>query len=363
MESGYIMNKERHLFPGSNTSKGFHSFFQYILPLNEAKRIFYIKGGPGTGKSFFMKKIGKIFGEKGYTIEYFHCSSDNESLDAVVIKELGVALLDGTAPHINDPKVPGALDEIINFGLCLDENNLKEVKDEIMAVDEKIKNSFKRAYSYFGAAKSVHDDWSYHNSKALDKTKLNDLKKTLKDSILKENLEGLGSERHLFATALTPNGIITYIDTIYRYCDKIYVLKGGPGTGKTELLNYIKEQSLVGGYDAEVFHDPLNSERIEHLILPDLKVALLTSNEISKQTFAGEKIDMESLLNKDYLNSVKDLIEEDKNTFYDLLEKGLKNLTNCKKLHDEIEKYYIDNIDFKCRDDISEEVINRLLKY
>lgn len=363
MESEYVMNKERHLFPGSNTSMGFHSFFQYIIPLNEAKRIFYIKGGPGTGKSFLMKKIGKIFSEKGYSIEYFHCSSDNESLDGVVIKELGIALLDGTAPHINDPKVPGALDEIINFGVCLNESNLSKVKEEITNVDNKIKDSFKRAYAYLGAAKKIHDDWRHHNSKALDKDKLRKLKIDFKNKVIKNNVDKIGSERHLFATAFTPNGIITYIDTIYKHCSKTYLLKGGPGTGKTELLNYIKEEALVNGYDVEVFHDPLNPERIEHLILPELDTALLTSSEISKLSLSGEAIDMDSLLNNDYVDSVKDLILEDSYNFYKLLDVGLKNLSNCKRLHDDLEKYYVDNIDFQCRDEISEKLIHRLLEY
>lgn len=93
-------NTIKNLFPGGNTSKGFYSFYRYILKQNEARRIFCIKGGPGTGKSSLMKKIGSYFYDKGYDIEYHHCSSDNNSLDGVVIKPLNVALLDGTAPHV-----------------------------------------------------------------------------------------------------------------------------------------------------------------------------------------------------------------------------------------------------------------------
>lgn len=94
-------NKERHMFPGGNTSKGFYSFYRYILGQEEANRIICIKGGPGTGKSSLMKKVGAHFLDKGYLIEYHHCSSDNNSLDGVVIKELKVAILDGTSPHVD----------------------------------------------------------------------------------------------------------------------------------------------------------------------------------------------------------------------------------------------------------------------
>lgn len=91
------------LFPGGNTSKGFYSFYRYILGQEDARRIICIKGGPGTGKSSLMKKIATHFNEKGYDIEFHHCSSDNNSLDGIVIKGLNVAMLDGTAPHVVVP--------------------------------------------------------------------------------------------------------------------------------------------------------------------------------------------------------------------------------------------------------------------
>ncbi len=91
--------KIRHMFPGGNTSQGFFSYYDYILRQEEATRIICIKGGPGVGKSTFMKKIGEEMQDRGYEVEYMHCSSDNYSLDGVVIPTIKVALLDGTAPH------------------------------------------------------------------------------------------------------------------------------------------------------------------------------------------------------------------------------------------------------------------------
>ncbi|MTI67521.1 MAG: ATPase [Firmicutes bacterium] len=89
----------RHLIPGGNTSKGFYSYYDYIIE-KDANRIFVIKGGPGVGKSSMMKKIGQEMLDKGYDVEYHHCSSDNNSLDGLVIQKLNVAFLDGTAPHV-----------------------------------------------------------------------------------------------------------------------------------------------------------------------------------------------------------------------------------------------------------------------
>ena len=49
------MNQEkiRRLFPGSNTSAGFMGFFEDLR--RRAKRTIIFKGGPGVGKSTFMR--------------------------------------------------------------------------------------------------------------------------------------------------------------------------------------------------------------------------------------------------------------------------------------------------------------------
>ncbi|WP_125154034.1 PRK06851 family protein [Clostridium rectalis] len=350
-----------HIFPGSNTSQGFYSFFQYILPNENAKKVIYIKGGPGTGKSSLMKKIGSIFNDKGYEIEFFHCSSDNESLDGVVIKGLNFALIDGTAPHINDPKVPGAMDGILNLGECLDEKNLSNYKEEIIKISSDISDSFKEAYSYLASAKSLHENLSYYNHNSLDIIKLNTIKQSLIKSIFKNPRIGSGNERHLFATAFTPNGIISYIDTLYVKCKNIYTLNGGAGTGKTNILNTIKNEAINSGYDVQIYHDPFIPDRLEHIIIPDLDTAVLTSNEINNRTFHGTQVYMSNIMDKRYLATKKDSIEKNTETFNSLVDEAIKHLNNCKKLHDELEKYYVSNIDFQKVDMLSENLISNLL--
>lgn len=89
----------RHLFPGGNTSLGFFSYYSNIITQEEADRLIIIKGGPGVGKSTFMKKVGEAMLDKGYDVEFLHCSSDNNSLDGIKIPDLRIAFIDGTAPH------------------------------------------------------------------------------------------------------------------------------------------------------------------------------------------------------------------------------------------------------------------------
>src|SRR5690606_25242510 len=121
------LGKIKHFFLGTNTGQGFYSFYGQ-LGKEVSTRLFIIKGGPGTGKSTFMQKIGQEMLSRGFPVEFAHCSSDSNSLDGVLLPSLGIALVDGTSPHIVDPVYPGVVGEILNFGDFWDEKALREKK-------------------------------------------------------------------------------------------------------------------------------------------------------------------------------------------------------------------------------------------
>jgi len=101
------------VFPGGNTGLGFFSFYDELSDPS-ARRIYVIKGGPGVGKSTFMRRIADEVIKLGQDAEFLCCASDNDSYDGVRFPDLGIIMLDGTAPHVVDPKNPGAVDTIIH---------------------------------------------------------------------------------------------------------------------------------------------------------------------------------------------------------------------------------------------------------
>jgi Ni2+-binding GTPase involved in maturation of urease and hydrogenase len=336
----------KHVFPGGNTSKGFYSLYRYILSQDEARRIICIKGGPGTGKSSLMKNIARLFVDKGFDVEQHHCSSDNNSLDGVVIKGLNVAILDGTSPHVVDPINPGAVDEILNMGDCWNEEGFKKYRQNIIEINKEIGKTFRHAYRFLGSARCIHEDWSNCNQEALNMSKLNKFKESLKDSLFTKPVSHMGFDRHLFATAFTPNGIVTFVDNLLEGYQNVYVMNGGPGSGKTDVLQYISDEALKRGYFVEVFHDPFIPERIEHIFIPQLNFALVTSNEINQKQLTGKQINMEDFANNGALAKYRNQVEEDKIFFYDLTGKALSIISTAKKLHDDMEVFFIANMDF-----------------
>ena len=115
------MNTARTLFPGAMGPDGFISCFDHLIDDSILRRKLILKGGPGVGKSTFMRRVHAALCANGEPSTLYFCSGDPDSLDGVAVPHAGLLILDGTAPHIVDPEIPGARDSIINLGECLNE--------------------------------------------------------------------------------------------------------------------------------------------------------------------------------------------------------------------------------------------------
>lgn len=150
-----LQNKCAHYFAAANTYKGFESFFDEIFNTEKLERIYILKGGPGAGKSTLMKKAALTAQSKGLTPTCFHCSSDPLSLDGVVIKEIKTAILDGTAPHVFDPKYAGAKEIIVNLGEAWNLESLARDCAEIVSLTSGKSKRYRAAYRLLDGAKAL----------------------------------------------------------------------------------------------------------------------------------------------------------------------------------------------------------------
>lgn len=359
---GYI----KKVFPGGNTPEGFYSFYDYIIP-QDATRIMVIKGGPGVGKSTFMRKIGEEMVERGFDVEFHHCSSDNRSLDGMVIPSIGVALIDGTAPHVVDPKNPGAVDEIIHLGDYWSESGLRAHKREIMEANREIAGLFARAYRFLRAAKAAYEDWEAINTAGMDFGLANQKA----DGIIHEILNDIpisarvGRSRHLFASAITPDGMVNYLDTIVTPCPRKYIIEGDPGTGKSTLLHKVARAAIERGFDVELYHCPLNPEKVEHVVIPGFGVALTKSIEPHTYLPAPEDIivDLNECLDPGVLKKHAAAIDEDRRLFEELFAVAISTIGKAKAVHDLMESYYTPYMDFARIEALRVRTLHRILDY
>ena len=138
-------------FLGSNSGDGFCSLYDgYCRGEGDFLRV--IKGGPGCGKSSFMRRIGEAAADKGLDVEYIHCSGDPDSLDGVYIPALRLGYADGTSPHIMDPACFGATGDYLNLGAFCDCARSRGAAAQLEGLTAAYKAHYARAYSLLSAA-------------------------------------------------------------------------------------------------------------------------------------------------------------------------------------------------------------------
>ena len=129
---------EDAFFVASNSANGFCSYYEECFGDAKISRVYVIKGGPGTGKSRFMRDVSDYAVTRGWERHMIYCSSDADSLDGVILKRgtVSIAMLDGTAPHVYEPKFPGVREELINLGAFWNTERLLACENEIRQYQE-----------------------------------------------------------------------------------------------------------------------------------------------------------------------------------------------------------------------------------
>ncbi len=357
----------KKMFPGAVTSQGFYSYYHYMIQ-QDSNHIFVLKGGPGVGKSTFMKKIGQTMLDYGYDIEYHCCSSDNGSIDGVVIPKLKIALLDGTAPHIVDPKNPGAVDEIVNLGEYWNEEMIKKSKNEILSCNLKVSGYFQRAYFALQEAKIALDEWKYYTKAYQDWSKINQMTLRIQNEIFTISPKEQGNERHLFAWAHTPQGKTEFIDTLLNNTNKLYMLEGQPGTGKSTFLSGIAGRAMLYGIDVEYYHNTLDPEKLDLIILPELRIAFVINAEPYAYTtkFDGSIITLDFEQSLDTVQLMAECGENLRDCQIRVnqhLTRARKHSEKAKATHDLLETYYVPAMNFSDVEKKLNSIFNRILAF
>ncbi|WP_409290781.1 hypothetical protein [Peribacillus sp. SCS-37] len=143
-----------HRYLGAATPRGSVDF---VPELTESlPQRFFIKGRPGSGKSTLLKKLAKQAEARGFDTEIYHCGFDPESLDMVIVRELGFAIFDSTAPHEYFPEREG--DSVIDmYGTVIAEGTDEKYESELKDVAARYKEKVQEATAHLKEAYKIYN--------------------------------------------------------------------------------------------------------------------------------------------------------------------------------------------------------------
>ena len=356
------INQFPRFFLGANSACEFHSIFEQLYNPNDNWQAFLLKGGPGTGKSSFMKDIANEFINDDNNIEFIYCSSDPNSLDAIILNNKKICIVDATSPHALEPKFPGACETLINLGDCWDYKKLLENKKNIIDLTTNCSALHIRSQRYLEAANNILKD-SYHLAlNCTDTIKIARYAGRLAKREFTSNKQKLGIESLRFLSATTPFGVIFFNDTIKNLCDKVYVIEDTYSAVSRILLSHIRNHALAASYDIISCYCTLSpNEKLEHIIIPELKLGFVTSNRYHTYTSnIYRKIHFQRFTDIKNLNQYKNRLNFNKKAVKELINEASNLILEAKNLHDNLEEYYINAMDFDKIKIINNDILERI---
>ncbi|MBQ3378321.1 MAG: hypothetical protein IJM42_08140 [Synergistes sp.] len=343
---------------GANTPGGFFSYYDELDRAAPARKII-IKGGPGTGKSSFMKKAVKAAQKEGGSVEQIVCSSDPDSLDAIVIEERGVAFVDGTAPHTVDPVYPGAYDEIINLGGFWNRQKLTAARSEIEALSGRISKCFNSAYCFLAAAKGAHDDMGSLISEEVDVLRMErTAARIAKKEFKKKDDPACGAQSSRFISGITPLGVKHYLNENLKAFERVYAVLDTFKTGGP-FFSALSRAATKAGYNVINCYCPMSPAGFpEHVIVEELSLAFVSVN--SFHDYSGDvfrRINLDRYVSEEARRKNRQKIKFDMSLYRALTARAVEYVKEAKSLHDELEKIYTGAMDFKKINAMSTKII------
>lgn len=326
-------------YGAANGFTGFRSYFKDIFNPADYTRIYVLKGGPGTGKSTIMKKILSSFKGPNYELEAVYCSSDPKSLDGVIIKNSSkkIAVLDGTAPHETDAKIPGAVDEVINLGEMWKRDVLIENREKILTLNQNKTKAYKKAYEYLSLAGEFSKRIYLITKKAYTGDFQSNLKEIMFD--IPDKIQGRKEFKGLLSSfskygykRLNTNNIV---------CEKCISIDGR-FSSEYVFMNYLKNEVERKNTDYCLFPSPYSDDLIEAIYLRETKTFII-ANDAAFQN----KINTSDFLNNSIIREYEEQLTYYSQQFDELLLRAKSEFLNASDFHFGLEAIYTPAMNFE----------------
>lgn len=323
-------------FLGANSAKGFVSLYPEVQ--REGRPVLVIKGGPGCGKATCIRRLAQALGGAE---EWYHCSSDPDSLDGVVAG--GKVLLDGTAPHLLEPTFPGCDGDYLTLPAFRDLPGLQSKKEALYALKAASAAHYQGAYRQLAAVEQVREERRQTARALLKKPPRTRAAGLLQRLVPRQ--QGSGRVYLRFLEGVTPKGWLCLEDTVRACAHTIIAVSDRYGVGEG-LLQALREGALERGHRVYACMDPLAPERLRHLLLPDCGVAFVTREG---ENFAGadRTLHLEHLLAGETLGQERGRLRLLERLERSLLADGVAHLAAAHALHDKMEVLYRPHVDWE----------------
>lgn len=332
-----MAQQQIRFFGGANSENGFVSYYDELF--SNLQYIYILKGGPGTGKSYLMRLCAAEAASRGIRAEEIHCSSDASSLDGVILREAGIGILDGTAPHMLDPDLPAVHGEILNLGAYWDKDLLLSHAEEIRTLCRQKAELYREVY----AMTEIYGKLKKGADMIIDPAVNPEKMEAAAERLMHRYKDGAGfrlSTRQLSSVGMWgKTEFTTFRDEALHRISVSDTYETGYLFLRA-LLRQAKKKKL----NTLVSYHPICAKREQALLFPELRLSFHVGPEDGR----GEekRINMQRFIDKQYIASHRNAIRLHFGIEKEIYAAIEALFVRIRETHFELETYYTNAMDF-----------------
>ncbi len=339
---------KKDMFLATTGRDGFCSHYGDLVAENSPFRTVIIKGSSGSGKGTTIAMAAKEMLERGHSVELIHCASDPASLDGAVCRELGLAILDGTAPHVTEPFYPGAREQVFSVYDCLDPTVLGGRLRELQQLSGRAASLRRRAGRFVAGAAELLEELRAQAERALMRERFQSYLSGLCQRLFPRGRRGPGAyTSHRFACAVTPDGVVDYLPSIMQGCSTRILFIDRYSLSADMALRQLLKRAELAGYPATAFHDPIFPERLDGLLVEELGIAVAAEGPITDRTGAGRGAHLHRFYRAGALEGCANLSKFCRRSALSLLDEASSLMAAARESHMQLEEIYKSAMDYK----------------
>ncbi len=363
MSTEYRFLQENAYFAASNSCLGFHSYYEHCFR-HRVDRLYCIKGGPGTGKSTLMRRAARRAEALGWRVEYYYCSSDANSLDAVLLfgDRGSIGLLDATPPHPMELVLPGVEEDILDLGRFWDSRALSLHHDEVLRLNEQKSAAYRDAYRWLrsaGEASSVLRDGA--------QSCLNEAKLARTARRLMQNSTVKPKEERQIRVALSDSIGMTgrvRLDSYLRAAERVCLIEDYLDSAYV-LMQELESLASENRQSMRLSYHPVLPDRIDTIFLPGTQTVFsvcdASQTGILKCRFPHSRVlEMRRMIKAEPLREYRGQLRQAQKLREMLIDRATDSLRRVGDAHFKLEEIYISAMDFEAKEAYTEEILERM---
>lgn len=349
-------------FAAANTKDGFYSLFDEIFSQKKLDKLYILKGGPGCGKSTCIKAVSKKAKEIGLDSIEYHCSSDPDSLDAVVIPKIRVGVIDGTLPHAKEPSAAGITEIIVDLGVSWDTAGLYLQKEKLLPMIKEKSENYCMAYRFLSALGKMYECMDSITKNALLYEKLKQSVNRIIARTVMNKADKIQDDT-VFTQAFSGKGEVRYF-TFEKMSHNIYFIKDDYMTAKY-FLKELQASAQLKGINCLQSKNPVCPENIDGLYFADASCCFTVYDEgfarqLDIKGIPYKVINMKRFLDKEKLCSKLETFRFCKKCAVEFKKASQVNLKQASQIHAKLESIYSLYTDYTKVSDITQKLVDEI---